>query len=173
MNGLTGTKHNTRIDPANPRLDTGMIAIHPGQQERDVALSFQFNADSSRVFYALSIPEYIEAWLQAPDTDDLHFLFNQIAEETFRIDLYRGKTLQASVDASCWVVGTNQVRYIWRTTSALDTTETRVDMKLLAGSAGCVLALKHSGFNDPEESARCRRMWQQSLQRLCRLMEKP
>ena len=28
------------------------------------------------------------------------------------------------------------------------------------------------GFNDPAESARCRRMWQQSLERLCRLMEK-
>jgi uncharacterized protein YndB with AHSA1/START domain len=172
VNGLTGTKHNTHIDPAKTRIDTGMIAIHTAHHERDVALSFHFNADSSRVFYALSIPEYIEAWLQAPDTDDLRFVFNQIAEETFRLDLYRGKTLQASVDASCWVVGAHQVRYIWRTTSAHDTTETLVDMKLLAGSAGCVLALKHSGFNDPEESARCRRMWQQSLERLCRLMEK-
>ena len=66
MNGLTATKPTTRIDP---RLDPGMIATIPGQQERDVALSFQFKADSSRVFYALSIPEYIEAWLQAPDTE--------------------------------------------------------------------------------------------------------
>ena len=181
MNGLTNTKPPTRIalpidprmnPPRNPRTDSGMIATVPSQRPRDVALSFQFRADKSRVFYALSIPEYIEAWLQAPDTDDLRFVFNQIAEETFRIDLYRGKTLQASVDASCWVVGAHQVRYIWRTTSALDTPETLVDMKLLAGSGGCVLALKHSGFNDPEESARCRRMWQQSLERLCRLMEK-
>ena len=169
MNGLTDTKHNTQIDPG---LDPRMIAALPGQHERDVALSFQFKADSSRVFYALSIPEYIEAWLQAPDTDDLRFVFNQVAEETFRIDLYRGETLQASVDGSCWVVGSNQVRYIWKTTSLIDTTETLVDMKLLPGSGGCVLALKHSGFRDPAESARCRRMWQQSLERLCRLMEK-
>ena len=168
MNGLTATKPSTRIDP---RLDPGMIAATSSQHERDVALSFQFKADSSRVFYALSIPEYIEAWLQAPDAEG-RFVFNQIEEETFCIDLYRGETLQASVDGSCWVVGSNQVRYIWRTTSLLDTTETLVDMKLLSGSGGCVLALRHSGFNDPAESARCRRMWQQSLQRLCRLVEK-
>jgi len=97
VNGLTGTKHNTHIDPANTRINTRMIAIHPGQQERDVALSFKFNADSSRVFYALSIPEYIEAWLQAPDTDDLRFVFNQIEEETFRLDLYRKPFRQASM----------------------------------------------------------------------------
>jgi uncharacterized protein YndB with AHSA1/START domain len=171
VNGLTDTKQNTQIDPG---LDPGMIATTSAQHERDVALSFQFKADSSRVFYALSIPEYIEAWLQAADTDDLRFVFNQIAEETFRIDLYRGETRQASVDGSCWVVGSNQVRYIWKTTSLIDTTETLVDMKLLSGSGGCgcVLALKHSGFNDPAESARCRRMWQQSLKRLCRLVEK-
>ena len=174
MNELTGTKYNTpphtRLNPA--ALDLGMIARISSRHERDVALSFHFNADSGRVLYALSIPEYIEAWLQAPDTDDMRFVFNQVAEETFCIDLYRGQTLQASVDASCWVVGPNQVRYIWKTTSSLDTTETLVDMKLLSGSGGCVLALKHSGFNDPGESARCRRMWQQSLERLGRLMEK-
>jgi uncharacterized protein YndB with AHSA1/START domain len=168
VNGLTNTKQNVQIDLG---LDSGMIAKFPAQHERDVALSFQFKADSSRVFYALSIPEYIEAWLQAPDTEG-RFVFNHIEEETFCIDLYRGETLQATVDGSCWVVGSNQVRYIWRTTSLLDTTETLVDMKLLSGSGGCVLALKHSGFNDPAESARCRRMWQQSLQRLCRLVEK-
>jgi len=174
VNELTGTKYNphndTRLDPG--ALDYGMITRISSRHERDIALSFHFNADSGRVFYALSIPEYIEAWLQAPDTDDTRFIFSQVTEDAFRIDLYRGQTLQASVDASCWVVGANQVRYIWKTTSTLDTTETLVDMKLLSGSTGCVLALKHSGFNDPAESARCHRMWQQSLERLSRLMEK-
>ena len=165
MNGLVDTKHNALLDP-------GMIAAIPGQQDRDVALSFKFNADSSRVFYALSIPEYIEAWLQAPDTDELRFVFNQVGEDTFRIDLYRGPSLQASIDGSCWVVGSNQVRYIWKTTSPLGTAETLVDMKLLSGSGGCVLALKHSGFRDQAESARCSRMWHQSLDRLGRIMEK-
>lgn len=143
----------------------------PSRQRRR-PLFFKFNADSSRVFYALSIPEYIEAWLRAPDTDELQFVFNQVAEDTFSIDLYRGQSLQASIDGSCWVVGSNQVRYVWKTTSPMGTTETLVDMKLLSGSGSCVLALRHSGFRDQAESARCSRMWHQSLERLCRIMEK-
>jgi uncharacterized protein YndB with AHSA1/START domain len=179
VNGLAQTKPTRRIDlgidlgidhGTDSGIDPGMIAMLPGQQERDVALSFQFNARSSRVFYALSIPEYIEAWLQAPDTEDLRFVFNQVAEETFRIDIYRGITLHSTVDGSCWVVGANQVRYLWKMTSLMDTRETVVDMKLLCSSGGCVLALKHSGLKDPAESARYRRMWQQSLERLSRLM---
>lgn len=165
MNGLAGTKHSTLLDP-------GMMGVIPGEHDRDVALSFRFNADGSRVFYAVSIPEYIEAWLKAPDTDELQCVFKQVAEETFRIDLYRGQTLQASIDGSCWVVGTNQVRYVWKTTSPMGTSETLVDMKLLCGSGGCVLALKHSGFRDQVESARCSRMWHQSLERLSRIMER-
>jgi hypothetical protein len=165
VNGLAGTKHSTLLDP-------GMIAGISSHHDRDVALSFKFNADSSRVFYALSIPEYIEAWLRAPDIDELRFVFNQVAEDSFSIDLYRGRLLQASIDSSCWVVGSNQVRYIWKTTSPMGTAETLVDMKLLSGSGGCVLALKHSGFKDQSESARCSRMWHQSLERLGRIMEK-
>jgi len=173
VNGLINTTSDTEIDLGiDSRPDAGITARIAGQHERDVALSFQFKADSSRVFFALSIPEYIEAWLQAPDTDDLRFVFNQVAEDTFRIDLYRGHTLQASVDGSCWVVAANQVRYIWKTASPIAVTETVVDIKLLRAPGGCVLALKHSGFRDPIESARCRSMWQQSLERLCRLMEK-
>src|SRR5260370_5066318 len=95
-----------------------MIARIPVQHVRDVALSFQFKADRSRVSYALSIPEYIEAWLQAPnqypdiDIDDLRFVFNQVAEETFGIDLYRATPLHSSINASSWIVADNQHRYL-------------------------------------------------------------
>jgi uncharacterized protein YndB with AHSA1/START domain len=159
------------IDPNTPS-DPGMMAMLPDQDERDVAISFKIEADSSRVLYALSIPEYIEAWLQAPDATDLQFVFNLVAQETFGIDLYRAETLQASVHGFCRVVGANQVRYIWKTTSANGTTETLVDMQLLCASSGCILGLKHSGFKDAAESAWCCEMWHQSLEKLRRLMRK-
>jgi uncharacterized protein YndB with AHSA1/START domain len=152
----------------SPAIATLPIA----RQERDIALSFRFNANSSRVFYALSIPEYIETWLHAPHAGDVRFVFNLVAEETFRLDLYCGDSLQAIVHALCRVVGTNQVRYIWKTTGLAGNSETLVDMKLVCDAAACVLALKHSGFRDANESTWYEEMWRQSLERLCRLMEK-
>jgi uncharacterized protein YndB with AHSA1/START domain len=162
---VSDTVHSTLNDP-------GMTAMMPHQHKRMVALSFKIEADSSRVFYALSIPEYIEAWLQAPDTADTKFVFNLVGQETFRIDLYRAEALQASVHGSCRVVGANRIRYIWKTISPTSTTETLVDMHLLSASDGCVLGLKHSGFRDTVESAWCCKMWYQSLEKLCRLMGK-
>jgi hypothetical protein len=170
VNGLTGTKQNTLIDPG--LIDSGMMATIPAQYERDVVLSFRFRADSSRLLYALSIPEYIEVWLHAPDAEELQFVFNLVTKDSFRIDLYRSGALQTSVHGSCQVMGVNQVRHIWKIISPAGNSETLVDMKLLCGSGGCVLALKHSGFRDALERAWCSRMWQRSLERLGRLMEK-
>lgn len=152
----------------NPEM---LITVH-GQQTSDISLAFRIEAAISRVMFALSIPEYIEAWLQAPDTEELQFLFNAITQDAFRIDLYRAETLERSIHGFCRVVNANQVRYTWGTTSSTGTTETLVDMWLRNGSGGCILGLKHSGFRDTADSMWCRRMWNQSLGRLSRLMKK-
>jgi uncharacterized protein YndB with AHSA1/START domain len=179
VNGLSRIPNSTLIDPAMPLL-TGPKARQNAQnfrnsqnsQERDIALSFRFNANASRVFYALSIPEYIETWLKTPHLGGMHFVFNLVAQETFRADLYCGESIQAIIHGTCRVVAANQARYLWKTTGLSGITETLVDMKLLCDSAACVLALKHSGFKDTNESLWYRAMWQQSLERLGRLMEK-
>ena len=142
------------------------------QHRNEVALAFRIEADNSRVLYALSMPEYIEAWLQAPDSEELQFVFNPVTQEAFRIDLYRADVLQASIDSACRVVNANQVRYSWKTTSPTGRTETVVDMRLRRSSGGCILGLKHSGFKSTVESAWCNKMWHQSLERLGRLMRK-
>jgi hypothetical protein len=152
--------------------NSGVMAMIPGQNERDVVLSLKIEADSSRVLYALSIPEYIEAWLQAPHAEELHFVFNPISPETFRLDLYSAETLQASVHSSCSVMNSNQVRYTWKKMSPIGITETLVDMQLFCGSGACILGLRHSGFKDTAESDWCDKMWHRSLESLCRLMEK-
>lgn len=149
-----------------------MAARIPNQLGSDIALAFRIEADSSRVLYALSMPEYIEAWLGAPDSEELQLVFNPVTQEAFRIDLYRAQALQACIHSSCRVVSANQVRYNWKTTSPIGATETVVDMQLRRSSGGCILGLKHSGFKNTVESAWCCKMWRQSLERLGRLMKK-
>jgi uncharacterized protein YndB with AHSA1/START domain len=140
--------------------------------ERDVVLSRKIEADSSRVLYALSIPEYIEAWLLVPNAEELQLVFKLEPPETFHINLYRSETLQAKIRGLCRVVNANQIRYSWKTTSSRSTTETLVDMQLLCVSGGCILGLKHSGFDDPVESVWYRTMWEMSLEQLCRILRR-
>ena len=144
----------------------------PNQRRNDIALAFRIEADSSRVLSALSMPEYIEAWMQAPDAEELQFIFHPITKEMFRIDLYRAEVLQASIHSTCRVVSASQVRYLWNSTSRAGSTETLVDIQLRSGSGGCILGLKHNGFKSATELAWCSKMWHQSLERLCRIMRK-
>lgn len=142
------------------------------QSASDVILSYRIEAEASRVLSALSMPEYIEAWLQAPDADSFRFAFNPEARDGFRIDLYRSENLQSSVYSACRVVSSNQVRYIWKTISANGISDTLVDMHLRSSPGGCILGLKHSGFKDNAESTWCYKMWHRSLECLCKLMSR-
>jgi hypothetical protein len=150
----------------------GIQTAIPSQHRSDIVLSFRIEADSSRVLYALSMPEYIEAWMQAPDAEELQFIFSPITQDTFRIDLYCAEVLQASIHSTCRVVSANQVRYLWNSTSRTGSTETLVDIQLRSGSGGCILGLKHNGFKSATELAWCSTMWNQSLERLCRIMRR-
>ncbi len=163
---LSTTQARVAIIP-NP-----LPTLLPNQKESDIRLSLRIQADRARVFYALSIPEYIEAWLRCPPEDKMRSVFHSVDEDAFRIDLYRAQTLQGSIHSNCSVPEDNRIRYAWNTKSALGLTETAVDVKLLSASGACMLTLTHGGFRDKSESAWHRELWQQSLATLSRLMEK-
>jgi uncharacterized protein YndB with AHSA1/START domain len=145
-------------------------ATSPTRMKTAVALSVRISADRRRVLHALSIPEYMEAWLQSPEPDELLFVFDIVREESFRIRLYRAEGLHASIYGSSRVVDANRINYIWSTTSRARTTETLVDMRLAGGPRGCTLRLRHSGFRDRAESAWHGRMWHRSMEKLCQLI---
>jgi uncharacterized protein YndB with AHSA1/START domain len=142
------------------------------QRDNDVAFSFRIRADCSRVFYAISIPEYIEAWFRLPVEEGLRFVFNPIAEQAFRIDLYRAEASLGGIYSQCDIMKANQIRYTWKTRSSIDVTNTVIEMKLLPVSRGCTLNLRHSGFRNAAENAWHTKLWELSLESLCRLMEK-
>jgi hypothetical protein len=55
----------------NIQIETRTMAVTLERTALDVAVSVEIEAESRRVLYALTIPEYMEAWLQMPDTEKL------------------------------------------------------------------------------------------------------
>jgi uncharacterized protein YndB with AHSA1/START domain len=146
-----------------------LVATLPTRKKTAVTLSLRIAADLRRVVHALSIPEYMEAWLRMPDPNELLFVFDLVNRESFRINLYRAEGLHASIYGSSRV-DANRVTYIWKTTSRSRTTETLVDMRLAGNSRGCTLRLKHSGFRNRAESAWHFMMWHRSMERLSQII---
>lgn len=89
----------------SPRM-TPLLAA--ARSDNDVSLSFRIRADCSRVFYAISIPEYVEAWFRLPVEEGLKFVFNPIAQRAFRIDLYRAGAALGSIHSDCDIMNANQ-----------------------------------------------------------------
>jgi hypothetical protein len=146
--------------------------VSPSSHERDVLLSCRFIGDKSRVLYALSIPEYIEAWLRAPDTTEQKWVFNSTGREQFTIDIYPSDSLEERIHGYCQVINPNQVRYSWTTVSRSGSAKTLVDIETSWDISWCSITVKHSGLVGPVEISRYGEMWNQSLLRLCRLLRK-
>ena len=142
----------------------------PNEEQNEVALSLRIKADSRRVYHALSIPEYMEAWMQAPDRDKLLFVSGLAEQENFRIYLYRARSLHGSIHGSTRVTNENRITYIWRTKSPVGTARTRVDISLVGSRRGCTLRLKHSGLQNMADREWHRTMWCRSMERLSLLI---
>ncbi|HEY4379493.1 MAG TPA: SRPBCC domain-containing protein [Acidobacteriaceae bacterium] len=164
VNPMTETPQSLLSEPQS------LSAALPLRRSTSVWLSLRIAADRRRIIHALSISEYIEAWLQMPESDELLFVFEPLKQESFRIQLYRAEGLHTSIYGSSSIVDGNQVTYQWKATSRGRTTESVVSVQIAETSRGCTLRLRHSGFQDWMESAWHSRLWQGSLERLSRLI---
>jgi len=152
--------------PTDPHK--AFAAAKPHHWDANV-VSPRIDVDARRMLYALSIPEYIEAWLEAPDADEM-LRFDFVADQRFNIAFYRAEALRASIHGSARVVRHTRVDYMWKTISANGITHTTVDLMILNRADGCVVVLNHKGFSSLEERAWHCRMWERSLEKLRRIV---
>lgn len=133
--------------------------------------SVEAEADIRRVLYAVSIPEYIEAWLEVPGIDRIEFHPLNRSFDKFQIDLYSFERFQGAIYASCLLSKPNRVTFRWRTDSAGNGAESIVEIRLWKHPTMCIVNLIHSGLCGSEGREWHLGMWQRSLKRLRRLVE--
>jgi hypothetical protein len=107
------------------RDKAGVMAVTLDQAQLDVALSVEIEAESRRLLYALTIPEYMEAWLQMPGAEKLWCFADPGAPNSFHIDLYSAKAQRARIKGSCLRLDPDRIIYLWRNTCTGNTAERR------------------------------------------------
>jgi hypothetical protein len=154
------------------RYKAGTMAVTQERVELDVALSIEIKAEGYRVLYALTIPEYMEAWLQMPNSEKLECFADPKAPNSFHIDLYSFEAPYASIEGCCLLSSPDRIIYLWKNSCVGNTAETMVGIRLKSSAGQCTVELKHSGFCNVEESVWHSRMWHSSLDKLSGLMAK-
>src|ERR1700722_10190214 len=67
----------------------------------EVFASVEIEAEVQRILYALSTPEYMEAWLQLPGAERVECHSERRSFDRFRIDLFSSNTKLPCIYGSC------------------------------------------------------------------------
>ena len=135
--------------------------------------SVAIQAEIQRLLYALSTPEYMEAWLQLPGAERVECHAEERSFDRFRIDMFSANTRLPSIYGSCLLSKPNRVTYLWeKTCVAGSRPRSLVEMALLGSPKCCTLRLKHLGLPNGQDQEWHSTMWQLSLNKLRLLMER-
>jgi len=138
--------------------------------DKDILASARIRAEIPRLLHALAVPEYMEAWLQVPDTERIECRSDPRSFDRFRIDLFAAGRCRGCIHGSCLLTKPNRITYLWENPST-QSLRSLVEIRLWPYPAQCMLTLKHGGLSTEEEKQWYARMWRASLHKLCALME--
>jgi hypothetical protein len=139
----------------------------------DVCASVRIRADVRRILYALSMPEYMDAWLEMPGTERVECHSERWPFDRFRIDMFSPNAKLRCIYGSCLLSKPNRVTYLWSTSLEKSLSQSVVEIHILGGpNRRCALKLRHRGLTIEEDRKWYSTMWQRSLDKLRILMER-
>lgn len=152
-------------------LETGALN-ESKSNSLEICASVEIQAEVQRILYALSTPEYMEAWLQLPGAERIACNSEQRSFDRFRIDMFSSTTKLPSIYGSCLLSKPNRVTFLWEKNCVGLRSRSVVEIHILGSPNRCVLKLKHRGLTDEKDREWHSRMWQLSLNKLRLLMER-
>jgi uncharacterized protein YndB with AHSA1/START domain len=145
--------------------------IHQSFAQHRIEVCAKIPADIHRIFNALTIAEYLEAWLCFPGCDPLRGVSVSQTQNGFDISLtlaYR-KYPSPKIRALYLTRELHEVAFTWAKRST-PTSETTVIIDLNEARSSTSLHLSHVGFIDNSDRCWHETAWQASLEKLRRVV---
>jgi hypothetical protein len=137
----------------------------------EFATSVKIEAECWRILSALTIPEYLEAWLEAPDgvgfaypdeSSAFRGLWINLRNSSFNLGVINVFRIQSKPDT---------ITFNWENYQFGQIATSTVDILVRGGPRRCTLKLRHTGFRSINEVDWYSNVWSRSLSKLRRLME--
>jgi uncharacterized protein YndB with AHSA1/START domain len=145
-------------------------AVRPEAVERSIQLNTTVGADKRRVFDALTLPEYREAWLRFPDGPSGGRTAATCADNFYRLDYFVDGGLEFSVAGAYRACRRSRMVFTWRKSSAtnlhLSVPETLVTIRLQGAFSDTTVSVDHAGLFSSAEFRWHSDMWRLSLEKL-------
>ena len=138
--------------------------------QRHIAMRVVVGADRRRIYDALTVPEYIEAWMTLPgDHPGCHMVASQTGG-VFRFDHFGDRGHDLSISGSYRVCRRGKLFFSWRRWAATDdlsrSSDSLVVIRLYGAFAKSTLCLEHTGLFSDNEYRWHKALWERSLSKL-------
>jgi hypothetical protein len=136
----------------------------------NIAISIDLAADTRRICHALTVPEYLEAWIRTPDLPVASQIVASTEPNGYRLDLYEAGRVAVSFSGSYLIRRRRKVRLFLRTIRRPTCSESFVDFKLRGNFGNSTLELRQTALASMEEYLWHQRFWHRSLQTLAKIL---
>ena len=143
----------------------GGVPLHSLAHPWHIALTVNVNADRHRLYQALTLPEYMEAWVRLPRAHCQEVAATCTAEG-YRIVGRSGDGTEVSIGGTYRVSRRSKIVFTWKRGGASTLLPSLVMIRLLGDFARSTLYLAHSGLASKAEYAWQMEFWERSLGRL-------
>lgn len=137
----------------------------------EIHLCAEIAAAQRCLFYALTLPEYLEAWLKMPGTTNLRVTVQNCPDE-LQLDRYCSLGYLGSIFLRFHMRSEDSICLTWRNCLDVNTSSTSVHVTLRENQGTCTLSVTHTGFATEEESRWHHVAWTRSLVALAGLMSR-
>jgi hypothetical protein len=142
-----------------------------GLPPTQIAMSVTVNADTGRVLQALTVPEYLEAWISHPDCKSGCMVRASRIASSYRIDMVYNEMLDSSISGSFRMLQRDKLLLTWRRFGVCEEAQSVVNILLQGSEGSSLLELRHIGLPSRAEYEWHDKLWSASLRNLSQLFQ--
>lgn len=131
--------------------------------------SVRVNADAHRISRALTVPEYLEAWISIPDAAPGSVTLASSEDNGYRLDHFSAHRSAITITGSYVFCHLRKMRLFWRKTAQNSCGNSVVDFRIRGNFGSSVVELRHIALASADERVWHEAFWGRSLQKLALL----
>lgn len=156
------THPQTSILVAPTKAHSDRLVVRP----LSIRTCTHFVAAPVRLSYLLTLPEYVETWLAAPDVDEVRCTGNPTIGEPLFITLYYNRRITTRIFADYESIQPCDLQIRWYVRSRAHSSFSSVRIAIRTVGASTVVRIRHIGFTDQYEWQRHQKLWDMSLSKM-------
>jgi uncharacterized protein YndB with AHSA1/START domain len=139
------------------------------QESLSIAMHVTVHSDATRIFQALTRPEFLETWIALPGDDTDCFLVAWQQTGSYRFDHYRRGRRDLIVSGDYRICRRRKMLFTWSMKGDRCHAESLVYIRLHGNFTSTILELHHRGIACGADHQWQQEMWSRSMDRFTRL----